>query len=109
MPAPLAAIGLKNTPFAYDILLKAALVTIRVTGTDPKHLDAEAGMVAHMRHPLSFRLAPRTKSEMRSSQGQLSGAIQTVRLGLAMTAGEQNGSSRRARGCHVRIRIDFDS
>ena len=38
--------ALQNKAIVYDILLKAAADTIRVTGADPKHLGAETGMIA---------------------------------------------------------------
>src|SRR3954462_12293928 len=46
VPAPIAAIALQNKAAVYDILLKAAAETVRVIGTDPKHLGADTGMIA---------------------------------------------------------------
>jgi putative transposase/transposase-like zinc-binding protein len=46
VPAPIAAIALQNKAVVYDILFKAAADTIRVIAADPKHLGAEAGMIA---------------------------------------------------------------
>ena len=46
VPAPVAAIALQNKAAVYDILFKAAAETIRVIAADPKHLGAEAGMIA---------------------------------------------------------------
>ena len=46
MPAPIAAIALQNKAIVYDILFKAAAETVRTIAADPKHLGAEAGMIA---------------------------------------------------------------
>jgi hypothetical protein len=46
VPAPLAAIALQNKAVVYDILFKAAAETVRIIAADPKHLGAEAGMIA---------------------------------------------------------------
>ena len=46
MPAGVALIALQNKAVIYDILFKAAAETVRVIGSDPKHLGAETGMIA---------------------------------------------------------------
>jgi len=46
VPAPIAAIALQNKAIVYDILFKAAAQTIRDIAADPKHLQAETGMIA---------------------------------------------------------------
>ncbi len=46
MPAPIAAIALRNKAVVYGILFKAAAETTRVIAADPRHLGAEVGMIA---------------------------------------------------------------
>lgn len=46
MPADIAAIAFQNKSAVYAILFKAAAETVRAIAADPRHLGAEAGMIA---------------------------------------------------------------
>ena len=46
LPAPVAEIAFQNKARVYGILFKAAAETLRTIAADPKHLGAEAGLVA---------------------------------------------------------------
>jgi hypothetical protein len=46
MPPAVAEIAFQNKPIVYCILFKAAAETLRAIAADPKHLDAEIGLVA---------------------------------------------------------------
>jgi hypothetical protein len=46
LPAPIAAVALQNKAVVYDILLKTAAETIRLTSAEPRYLGAESGMIA---------------------------------------------------------------